>query len=560
MKLLIGLLALGMLGNTGGGVCDMIQGAAESQAQTVLNGACGTHLLWNFEQESGLLEITGTGEMSFGGETDAPWSGLNRRIRSVSLPNALTGICTNAFADITALESVSVPDGVTEIGDCAFYGCTKLAQITVPESVVRAGSEILGETAWFAAQPDGIVYLGKLALGWHGEMPAGTEAEIRQGTAVLASGLFFAAENLISCTLPEGIAEIPEDCFSLCSNLKQLSLPDSVRRVACDFRKTALPADADGVCYAGKWAVRCDNPKGEIVLRPDTKGIAAYAFSYTPDIISVKMPDGMLYVGDLAFTACGAEVLRFPDSVQEMGAGVCYSSKKLREVRLPDSLTALKDIPLPKESGSLTCGLGFFRGCVSLQKVILPAGLTEIGESAFFHCESLCEIEIPAGVRSVGHSAFCWCKKLRRVTILHPDCEIYDGATTICDAVSLTNPNYYIFTGTVCGYAGSPAERFAEKYGMTFEPLPAEDAVLRGDVSGDGAVGAEDAQLCLQAYCRVLTNLPHGLNTAQFLAADADSSGTLTVEDAAYILRYYTVKTLASRPVTWAEILNPSGA
>ena len=50
-------------------------------------------------------------------------------------------------------------------------------------------------------------------------------------------------------------------------------------------------------------------------------------------------------------------------------------------------------------------------------KVIIPEGVTEIGESAFEWCESLTEIKIPEGVTEIGKSAFAWCKSLTEIKI-----------------------------------------------------------------------------------------------------------------------------------------------
>lgn len=533
---------------------------AETESKDVISSAdtadhsCGDSLTWTFDSAGGVLRIIGTGAMDFHGEFDAPWYNFKNKILSVSLPEGLTSIETNAFSECGNLKSVYIPDSVTEIGDCAFYECSHLAEINVPDHVLKVGEEILTDTEWFENQPEGVVYLGHIAVGCKGTIEP--ETVLRKGTTVLASGLFYGQTSLMSCILPEGIEEIPEECFSLCSGLKTISMPDSVKKIGSSFQSVALPADKYGVMYLGKWVIGCEKATADIELRDDTKGIAARAFEGCYELKTIKLPEGMTYIGDLAFSGSQIESLMIPDSVQFVGAGLCYGCSNLKEVRLPDSVTVLADIPITKEEKALTYGLGFFRECNSLKRIELPEHLTEIGESAFFNCNSLEEIIIPETVTKIGHAAFGWCKQLRKITILNPKCEIHDNASTIFSAFNTSSKYYYVYTGTVIGYEGSSAELFAEKYDMKFEAIIPEGEHLRGDLNGDGIVSLDDAQNCLQAYCTVLSKKPHGLDEAAFRAADIDHNGTLSPEDATFILQYYTASALSGNHVTWRQILN----
>lgn len=48
--------------------------------------------------------------------------------------------------------------------------------------------------------------------------------------------------------------------------------------------------------------------------------------------------------------------------------------------------------------------------------VIVPDGITSIGEEAFLHCEKLTEITLPDSVTSIENVAFYACKGLKKVT------------------------------------------------------------------------------------------------------------------------------------------------
>ncbi len=64
------------------------------------------------------------------------------------------------------LQEVSIERGITNIGDGAFYQCTNLTTINIPDSVICIGSKAFTDTAWFNNQPDGLIYVGKVAYSY----------------------------------------------------------------------------------------------------------------------------------------------------------------------------------------------------------------------------------------------------------------------------------------------------------------------------------------------------------------------------------------------------------
>jgi hypothetical protein len=61
---------------------------------------------------------------------------------------------------------------------------------------------------------------------------------------------------------------------------------------------------------------------------------------------------------------------------------------------------------------------------LSIETVVIPDGVTSIGQYAFYDCDNLTEITIPDGVKTIGEAAFSDCVGLTKVTI-------GDGVTTI---------------------------------------------------------------------------------------------------------------------------------
>lgn len=87
----------------------------------------------------------------------------------------------------------------------------------------------------------------------------------------------------------------------------------------------------------------------------------------------------------------------------------------------------------------------------------------KIGEGAFYECSSLTSITIPEGVKKIGKEAFRYCSFLIDITILNKDLKI--------KANTFYKSKRKGFMQTIHGYSDSTAQKYAEKYGLTFVPI-----------------------------------------------------------------------------------------
>ena len=60
--------------------------------------------------------------------------------------------------------------------------------------------------------------------------------------------------------------------------------------------------------------------------------------------------------------------------------------------------------------------------------VVIPEGVTSIGDWAFYECSSLTSVTIPDGVTSIEDDAFRYCENLTSVTISDSVTSIGDWA------------------------------------------------------------------------------------------------------------------------------------
>ena len=110
--------------------------------------------------------------------------------------------------------------------------------------------------------------------------------------------------------------------------------------------------------------------------------------------------------------------------------------------------------------GVTEIGDGAFKDCKSLESITIPESVTEIGDWAFEGCASLESIKIPEGVTEIGGAAFNYCMALTSITIPHSVTQIGGSAfpasfTNPCTIYVSCNPQFeYTFgTNTTVVYA-----------------------------------------------------------------------------------------------------------
>ena len=137
-------------------------------------------------------------------------------LHSIELPEGVTGIGEAAFRECDELAEVLMPEGLTSIGYGAFFGCSQLKEINVKERNTRYCS--IGGVLFNADRTELICYPAGKSDGAY---------DVPQSVTSIAPEAFLDAlfEEL---TIPEGVASIGSGAFRYCSNLKELTIPNSV--------------------------------------------------------------------------------------------------------------------------------------------------------------------------------------------------------------------------------------------------------------------------------------------------------------------------------------------
>ena len=408
----------------------------------VYSGTCGANLYWELDSETGVLEITGTGDMdNWTYYSHSPWRGYNtdfktvligegvtsigdyafdfcREIISVDIPGSVTSIGEGAFCDCVSLAYVIIPDGVTSIGAWAFCNCTSLAYATIPGSVTSIGeSAFIGCTSLAAA-------------AFLGEPPSSFDTRVFDGCAV--DFCIHCTEDYASYWAPNGETE-----WNGYPIVMQLS---SAEALVCgndliayfDFLTGELRIEGSGDMYDYDddehvpW--RYYRPGIlSVTIENGATGIGDHAFSNSALLTSVTISDSVTRIGLFAFCNCSSLTsVTIPDSVTSIDYAAFYYCSSLTSVTIPDSVTSIGHLSFQScealtsvsiGSGVTSIGDYAFEGCAALASVSIGSGVTSIGEYAFEGCAALTSINIPCGVTDIGMQALSNCSSLAAITV-----------------------------------------------------------------------------------------------------------------------------------------------
>ena len=307
-------------------------------------------------------------------------------LTSITIPDSVTSISWYAFYNCDSLESITIPDSVTSIGDSAFRGCTSLTSITIPDSVTSIGEYAFYDCTSLTSViiPDSVTSIGQYA--------------------------FYKCTSLTSVTIPDSVTSIGEDAFYNCTLLTEVHISDIAAWCAIEFGDVY----ANPLYYAGNLYLN-GNLVTELVIPNGVTSIGGGAFYNCTALASITIPDSVTSIGASAFDNCTSLTsVTIPDSVTSIGEYAFYNCSSLTEVHISDiaAWCAIEFNGSYSTANPLYYAENLYLNGNLVTELVIPNGVTSIGDYAFRNCTSLTSITIPDSVTRIGNYAFSSCNAL----------------------------------------------------------------------------------------------------------------------------------------------------
>lgn len=385
-----------------------------------------------------------------------------KTLTEVKLPDSIKVIARGAFSDCAKLGKINLPEGLCYIGNGAFSGTSALNTIEFPESLRYIGSGAFGSSGLKGTLiipagianlqsytfafclglsvvkiTDGTKYINSYALDLRDHLGGASHK-----TYFIPPSVDYFNDTSLTCAEEHTIYGIKG---SFASNATKIKEEWKFQEVAYNS-KVVFDASGGTVSETSKELV-----KGQGFGLLPTPKLAGWTFKgwYSDDKFKRKVvsttivnkdnytlyakwekaqktelvyqgedSDFVIEDGVLEKYQGNEPVVIIPDTVKEIGYGAFEKDKTVLKVIMPDSVEKMENAVFNecenlmqirfshslKEIPAHTCS-----GCLALEKVIIPEGVTNIGDGAFTSGDvpmSYSEIKFPKTLKSIEGEAF----------------------------------------------------------------------------------------------------------------------------------------------------------
>ena len=448
------------------------------------------------------------------------------------LPEDCTKIEDSVFEDCKGLESFVISNKITTIGSAAFYGCSSLKSIVIPDSVTEIGSyAFYGSGLESVVIGKGIETLGDCVFSSCNSL---AKITVPGNVKTVGNMAFYLCNNLEEIVLEEGVEYINESSFSGCQNLKTVTIPKTVQKIEINAFNNCM--GITGITYGGtkaEWkAFIADAQKfgryNECLTNVSIK-CSDGTITNIPDIIK-NLPEGT-YTVTVTGEITEEDLKNIVKAIlsNENANVILDMTSATGLTRIPDNMSQGADnlvgIMLPQ--GVTSIGENAFSRS-GLSEIVMPDSLAEIGDYAFYECTGLTSVIIPDGVTTIGKEAFMNCSSLKTMTIPASVATIGDNAVS-------SNG-----TGTIQGFE------------VTYKGTIAQWKTLREEFTSDSKSNYTLSKAIVRCTDGVFCTAD---NAPSVISALAEGAHTVAVTDDTIMEPDYTATGEAIRSNSTAKII-----
>lgn len=367
----------------------------------------------------------------------------------------------------------------------------RITQINVPDTLVYFRDKNFITTRWYEKQPDGVIYLGHIAMGFKGEVFE-EKLIIKEGTRVIAGSSFSGEDSLVEVVFPSTLEIICSDAFIACDNLKKINIPDSIKEInnsafeRCVELETIETDNTDAkISRYAFWGTKWEEQQNEdlvslcgtllaytkegdgqdVFIGDSVKRISEFVFETHENMGIIHIPAGCTEISEWAFqdSSCkGFYVDENNLSYCSDDKGNLFSKDKTKLIRyaalnedkvytVPDYVTYIADEA--------------FSNAKSLEEVVIHGKVAHIGSDAFYKTTALRSISVSEDnsiFRSIdgvlfdkeGTRLICYTNgsDMRSYTIPDGVTEVYDWAFAYCEDIEeIVIPDSVERVGSILG-------------------------------------------------------------------------------------------------------------
>ncbi len=362
-----------------------------------------------------------------------------KSLKTAVLPKNMTAIPERMFYMCSSLTSIELPSTITSIGFASFRGCISLKSITIPAMVKTIEDEAFFESGLTSlVLPVGVESVGYNALN----------CDELTSITIPYTASFSQFNDLLDC---EKLTDIYFNGTKKQWRERNYSY-DSFENVTihynivassgkCGENLTWVSDDKGNLTISGtgpmtdynsylfgdesKVSPFLDLAVTNVVIENGVTSVGKNAFEECNEIVSVSIPDSVTVLKAYAFDLCsGLTSFVIPENVTTIEDAVFRGCENLKNITIPKSLEfigdeAFKNTPwlLAQQSQNPLVIINniVVDGEKCSGELVIPDGITKIGNHAFSSNDALTSVVIPDTVKTIEEYAFYGCDNLTDV-------------------------------------------------------------------------------------------------------------------------------------------------